>query len=306
MSNESIFDPAQRLQLVKYFCAASLTLQGYDWLICLDREVKTVWASPWRGPKILYLLARYIPFINLSCALYYYVAYEPSELVCRRTDAVATWFTALGIIVSEAMLIMRTYAVFDSSKKILIFLLVLLLFLIGAALPTTEIFIRSLQYGKPPIGTINGCYPVSGSEIIFVAFVAILLFETVIVALTVWSAFKHYRRSSSRLVKVLYRDSLFFFLCIFSITLASVLVAALLPIDYADLLDRLQSTIHSIVSARIIFHLRTQHQSDLGVGNTTRANALSMSLRFIGGESTENDSQETSQTAAQSAKEATV
>ncbi|KAJ6574627.1 hypothetical protein B0H19DRAFT_606177 [Mycena capillaripes] len=235
---DSIYDPARRLQLVKYFAAASLTLQGYDWLICLDQEVKTIWSSPWRGAKILYLLSRYIPFVNLSCALYYYVAYEPSVLTCRRVDAVATWFTAFGICVSEAMLVMRTYAIYDSSKKILIFLLVMLALLVGAALPTTEIFIRSLQYGQPPIGTINGCYPVAGSEIIFVAFIAILLFETIIIVLTVYSGLKQYRQGSSPLVKTLYRDSLFFFLCIFSITLANVVVVATLPIDYADLLDR--------------------------------------------------------------------
>jgi len=220
--------------------------------------------------------------------------------MCRRVDAAATWFTAFGIIVSEAMLVMRTYAIYDSSRKVLIFLLVMLTLLVGAALPTTEIFIRSLQYGQAPIGTINGCYPVAGSEIIFVAFVSILLFETVIIALTIYSALKHYRRAASSLVKTLYRDSLFFFLCIFSITLANVLVMALLPIDYADLLDRLQATIHSIVSTRIIFHLRQQFQAGLVMGATTRANAATMSLHFVPGDSlnVEHESHETSLTAA--------
>ncbi|KAF7367274.1 hypothetical protein MSAN_00789400 [Mycena sanguinolenta] len=285
MSDDSIYDPARRLQLVKYFCAASLTLQGYDWFICLEREVNTIWLSPWRAVKILYLLSRYIPFINLASALYYYVVHDPTASMCHRIDAVATWFTAFGIIVSEAMLIMRTYAIFQSSKKVLVLLLVLLGLLVGAALPTVEIFIQSLQYGQPPIGTFDGCYPVSGSEIIFVSFIAILLFETIIVALTAYSAFRNYRRESSPMIKVLYRDSLFFFLCIFSITLANVLVAALLPIDYADLLDRLQAAIHSIVSTRIIFHLRQQFRADLDMGATTRANAVSMSLHFTPGDS---------------------
>jgi len=171
-------------------------------------------------------------------------------------------------------LVMRTYAIFDSSKKILIFLLVMLALLVGAALPTTQIFISSLQYGQPPVGTFSGCYPVSGSEIIFVAFVAILLFETIIVILTIYSGLTRYRQSSSPLVKTIYRDSLFFFLCIFSITLANVVVMAALPIDYADLLDRLQATIHSIVSTRIIFHLRQQFEASLEP--TTRPHTLSI------------------------------
>ncbi|KAF8213530.1 hypothetical protein K438DRAFT_1098985 [Mycena galopus ATCC 62051] len=130
------------------------------------------------------------------------------------------------------MLIMRTYAIFDSSKKILMFLLVMMAVSRPSPinpsahrpvdLPTVEIFIRSLQYGQPP-GTINGCYPVAGSEIIFVSFIAILLFETIIVALTFYIAWKHYRSTSNLVIKTLYHDSLFFFLVIFSITLANVL-----------------------------------------------------------------------------------
>ncbi|KAF7370141.1 hypothetical protein MSAN_00644400 [Mycena sanguinolenta] len=284
MSDESTFDPAWRLQLVKYFCAASLTLQGYDWLICLNREIDTIWLRPWRGVKVLYLVSRYIPFVHLGSALYYYVAPEPTMLMCQTLDAAATWFTAVGIIVSEAMLMMRTYAIFNCSKKILVFLLAMLAVLVGVAFPTLVVFLRSVQFGQPPTGTISGCYPVSGSEIIFVAFIAILLFETIIVALTVYSALKHYRRKSSPIIKVLYRDSLFFFLCIFSITLANVLVAALLPIDSAHLLNRLQASIHSIVSTRIIFHLRQEFHADLDMGPLSRANAVTMSLHFIPGD----------------------
>ncbi|KAJ6515369.1 hypothetical protein C8R45DRAFT_1086583 [Mycena sanguinolenta] len=280
MSDDSIYAPAMRIQLVKYFCAASLTLLGYDWLTCLEREVETVWGSPWKGAKILYLLSRYIPLVNLSSALYYYVVFEPTVLTCQRVDALAGWLTAIGIVVSEGMLIMRTYAIYNSSKKILVFLLVLLAVLVGIAFPTAELFIRSLRYGQPPIGTINGCFPVSGSAIIFVSFIAILLFETTIVALTVYSAFRHYRRDSSPVIKVLYRDSLFFFLCIFFITLGNVLVPALLFREYADLLNRLQAAIHSIVSTRIIFHLRQQSRADIDTWAMSRANAVSMSVNF--------------------------
>ncbi|KAF7361547.1 hypothetical protein MSAN_01188300 [Mycena sanguinolenta] len=278
--DDSIYAPAMRLQLVKYFCAASLTLQGYDWLTCLEREVETVWGSPWKGAKILYLLSRYLPLVNLSSALYYYVVFEPTVSTCERVDALAGWLTAIGIVVSEGMLIMRTYAIFNSSKKILIFLLVLLAILVGIAFPTAELFIRSLRYGQPPVGAINGCFPVSGSAIIFVSFVAILLFETTIVALTIYSAFRHLRRDSSPMIKVLYRDSLFFFLCIFFITLGNVLVPALASSQYADLLNRLQVAVHSIVSTRIIFHLREQSHVHIDTWEMSRATAVSVSMNF--------------------------
>ncbi|KAF7370139.1 hypothetical protein MSAN_00644100 [Mycena sanguinolenta] len=280
MSDESTFDPAWRLQLVKYFCAASLTLQGYDWLICLDREIDMIWLRPWRGVKVLYLLSRYIPFVHLGAALYYSV-----NLLC------SPWLTygyliLQGLLPLEsscqkaAMLVLRTYAIFNCSKKILVFLLAMLAVLVGVAFPTLVAFLRSVQFSQPPTGMINGCYPVSASKIIFVAFIAILLFETIIVALTVYSALRYYTRDSGPMIKVLYRDSLCFFFCIFSITLVNVLVAALLPNDSADLLNRLQASIHSIVSTRIIFHLRQELHADLDMGPMSRANAVTMSLHF--------------------------
>ncbi|KAF7370137.1 hypothetical protein MSAN_00643900 [Mycena sanguinolenta] len=205
--------------------------------------------------------------------------------MCQRLNAVGTWFTAGGIIVSEAILVLRTYAIFNSSKKILVFLLAMAVILGGVTFPTLVIFLRSVQFGQPPIGIINGCYPVSRSKIVFVAYIAILLFETIIVALTVYSGLIHYRRESSPLIKVLYRDSLFFFLCIFSITLANVLVAELT--SSADLLDRLQASIHSIVSTRIIFHLRQELYADLDMGPMSQANAVTMSLHFAPGDGRE-------------------
>ena len=39
--------------------------QVYDWLTLLDREVEHIWRSKWSIPKILFIVSRYGPFIDI-------------------------------------------------------------------------------------------------------------------------------------------------------------------------------------------------------------------------------------------------
>lgn len=41
----------------------------YDYLLTFEREVSLVWRSPWSIVKILFLLARYTPFVSISAIL---------------------------------------------------------------------------------------------------------------------------------------------------------------------------------------------------------------------------------------------
>ena len=38
----------------------------YDWLLILPQEVKYIWCASWNYTKVLYLVARYAPFISVS------------------------------------------------------------------------------------------------------------------------------------------------------------------------------------------------------------------------------------------------
>ncbi|KAF8989963.1 hypothetical protein BDQ17DRAFT_1256353, partial [Cyathus striatus] len=41
----------------------------YEYSITLDLEVKFIWNAPWKFMKIIYLMTRYLPAIDISLVL---------------------------------------------------------------------------------------------------------------------------------------------------------------------------------------------------------------------------------------------
>ncbi len=73
---------------IRHFDSRSLPLpQVFDWFLTLDLEVSLVWSSPWSGMKVLFLLTRYLPFVDIS-VLTYCELYFPVHM-----DLIATSFT---------------------------------------------------------------------------------------------------------------------------------------------------------------------------------------------------------------------
>jgi hypothetical protein len=131
--------------------------------------------------------------------------------------------------------------------------------LIGTAFPILVIYLRSVEF----ITGTEGCHLSSGSPLFLFVFVVLLLFELVIVILTVYSGIKHFRHSPNPMVTTLYRDGLIYFLFTLLVTVANITIMALLPIDYVSLLPPLQINLHCVLSTRIIIHVR-KHMSGEG------------------------------------------
>jgi hypothetical protein len=43
--------------------------QVYDWLILFDREVEHIWRSDWSVGKILFIVSRYGPFLDMPIVI---------------------------------------------------------------------------------------------------------------------------------------------------------------------------------------------------------------------------------------------
>lgn len=85
--------------------------------------------------------------------------------------------------------------------------------------------------GEPPLPVIRGCFDVAGSEILFVAFLLLIVYEiskpqTIFIAnfnlrfiavfvLTMWVGVKRYRHTHNQFIVVLYRDGIVYFGLIF-------------------------------------------------------------------------------------------
>ncbi|KAJ7873308.1 hypothetical protein B0H14DRAFT_144357 [Mycena olivaceomarginata] len=113
------------LQVVSYVKAAFLTLLAYDTILHIGQEYRYVWKSRWSVVKILYLWTRYSTFIDTILAVQERVDFSRDASSCSRIMTFTTIFAGFGIGVAEIILMIRTYALYERSKKLLVFFTVI-------------------------------------------------------------------------------------------------------------------------------------------------------------------------------------
>ncbi|KAJ7875272.1 hypothetical protein B0H14DRAFT_2715884 [Mycena olivaceomarginata] len=236
---------------------ACLALLTYDTLLNVDMEYRHIWKSKGSLIKCLYLWSRYATFLDVTLE--------------------ALIYSTFGIGITEIILMVRTYALYGRSKKLLGFFLIMWLSIVGfctwAAINWSQSVIVDLS---PKIS----CDLYSSSNVLLACFIALLAAETVIVGLTVWKAIQISRTlsavsrlvsskeisvcqpgvsaalKSQRLVTSFYRDGrsrypIHPITLIFVVVLRGVAPAALKPIGEVPL-----RVMHSILACHLVIHVR--------------------------------------------------
>ncbi|KAK7472341.1 hypothetical protein VKT23_000460 [Stygiomarasmius scandens] len=275
---------------------ASITILVYDYLLTLEREIVLVWNGHWGAIKILYILSRFPPFFDVPLVLYYSLAPNIPLERCHPIYSVASWFTIYGIVIAEAILMKRTVALWGVDKRVSRGLLVLMIAITIPCAILLALFLQTIKYGLPPLPTVTGCYPTEGGVIIFVDFILLILYESIMLGLTMWVGVKRFRHSRNPLVVTLYRDGIYYFVYTFVISLGNIIVLVAGPPELLDLLNTFQRVMHSILSTRVILHVRIADErvkkDNLGGSAVARTFPLS-TINFA---SAQNVSQSTSYT----------
>ncbi|KAJ6518215.1 hypothetical protein C8R47DRAFT_8740 [Mycena vitilis] len=246
-------------------CACA-TLLTYDWICTLDQEVARVWSRPWSTGTLFFVLNRYLPFVDISISLSARFTRISPERCLTENKAVA-WFTVLGIFLSEVILMLRTFALWDRSRGALIALTLLALCTAVPTIVFTQLELMSLGYvAKEGLG----CQLAKASSIIIFAYIMLMVFETTNFVLTAIKAYRDLRRSRQPWLVQLYRDGLLFYVYLLAISLANILVPILAPPMYANWLASPQRILHSVLCTRVLLLLRGGSQSSSRNWSTAR------------------------------------
>ncbi|KAH7910976.1 hypothetical protein BJ138DRAFT_1151771 [Hygrophoropsis aurantiaca] len=230
VSNSPLFFPILgQLQFEAYLRVITVVAVGYDFLLTFGREVEYVFNRPRSLMSLLYVVVRYLgitTIIFLDYQLIYMIIVDGdlplTEPVRLRLYDLQTWGPFVTGIASDGIMILRLYAMYEKSRKILIFLLVCFVARVVALA-----VILGLATG-PGSGISATEYLLSGTyfcsvapNITFVNFTLVptLFFELILFALASRCFVRHaaeLRRSShgwrmNECMKVLLRDSILFF-----------------------------------------------------------------------------------------------
>ncbi|KAH8119853.1 hypothetical protein DFH11DRAFT_1739165, partial [Phellopilus nigrolimitatus] len=247
----------QQMRYTQYFDVASMTILTYDYLITFNAEKRLIWPSSWSLPKVLFLLTRYLPFIDTSIALWQHLKPFMTQRGCTVAYMSTGWLILLGILVAEIILLLRTWAVWERSRSIGIGLSIWTAALWISNMVCLGIFLKSVKFSPLPFG-LSGCLVVSGNTILSINWILLMIFEAGILGLMVVKAVQKYRIQRSTIIyKAVYRDGSIFYVYLFVFSLANVIVILTLPHGFFNMLSSIERVTHSILTARILLNLRS-------------------------------------------------
>ncbi|KAJ7872686.1 hypothetical protein B0H13DRAFT_2349342 [Mycena leptocephala] len=84
---------ASRIQIVKYCHVGAIAILFFDYLLTLHMETTLVWPSRWSISKVLFMLSRYLPFVEVPLSLYY----DSPPLDLPGCDLIGGQFILVGI-----------------------------------------------------------------------------------------------------------------------------------------------------------------------------------------------------------------
>ncbi|KAF8439990.1 hypothetical protein L210DRAFT_2194096 [Boletus edulis BED1] len=109
-----------------YSALIIVTVVAYDYLLTFSSEIDYVWLRPWTWISTMFLLVRYV---GISTAILYALGgttFIPGPvIVCTAVSMINVWLIPVFLAAADLVMIVRVYAIWNRSKRILVALLLL-------------------------------------------------------------------------------------------------------------------------------------------------------------------------------------
>ncbi|KAH7905585.1 hypothetical protein BJ138DRAFT_746422 [Hygrophoropsis aurantiaca] len=122
MADPEAIQLLQAIQTTYYFAAAGGALVAYDQVLTFSQEIDLVWNRNWSFMTILYLIARYSGSLSMVGLAAWYMCIDWTYSVIVNMYLAVSWAENIFLLAMQAILVIRVYALFNQSKKVLIFL----------------------------------------------------------------------------------------------------------------------------------------------------------------------------------------
>ncbi|KAK0460151.1 FtsJ-like methyltransferase-domain-containing protein [Desarmillaria tabescens] len=238
-----------------YSFTACTTVILYDVFLYLPTEIDNVWLPrPVHPLLLLFALNRYLPLVYVVMTINW-LLHKPTCAQCHQFAFVVSPLMALGVFTSQVVLMICTYAIWDRHRAVFWCFIGLGVFCFIPGVVCLAIELKTVQFIELPFD-LPGCLSISPTTA-EVFFVPVLISEMVIASLTLFKGIQHLRHSSHPFLIEFYISGMFFYACLFLITLANILAPTWANTPF---LDYVQLILHSILSSRIMLLIVKQRR----------------------------------------------
>ncbi|KAG2128488.1 hypothetical protein BD769DRAFT_701024 [Suillus cothurnatus] len=247
---------ARSLQYSAYICMSMATFWTYDYICSIHEEWKFLHQSRWSKVKVLYIIARYVPFLFVITDIYLNFSPNENPKKCKILVNIYSSFGVISLTCSECFFVLRTYVLWNSSRIMLVALLTTLLAIIVSFIGICFSAIATSYVTTSVVPGITGCYRSSTSVQFFMPFLLLFVFQIGLVTLTLIRAFQTWRMSSGGMYTILMKHNIFYYACGLFLSAVNILAPVIFsnPVYYS-LLEDLQAFILAILATRMHLHL---------------------------------------------------
>ncbi|EJC98761.1 uncharacterized protein FOMMEDRAFT_161594 [Fomitiporia mediterranea MF3/22] len=254
-----LIDSIKGLQISTHINIACFGLLIYDYLLTFEDERTLIWQSEWSFPKVVFLITRYFPVIDLSMTIsYYFKSLTPDE--CYRKYKAMGHLINAGICIAELIPIIRTWAIWERSRTITIVLFIWATINLGVDVVIITVHFNAARLTPLPRG-VPGCLLDNDSSLLVGAWIILMVFEAGILGMTALKGIQLYREyenkqlRNSALFKAFFTNGAIFYVYVFALSVANVIIITSFPRDYVGLLASVERVAHAVLMERLVITL---------------------------------------------------
>ncbi|KAG2335911.1 hypothetical protein BDR05DRAFT_1063745, partial [Suillus weaverae] len=199
VSNDPSWWPFINAKLIlTYFIVAASAGVIYDWALTFGQEVELIWRQRWSLMTVLYLIVRYVGIgYAVSNVLISIPTFPTTDAVSSILYDSLVWMTNVVNVMLGVIMIARLHAMYQRSRKVLIFLIVILLAIGIANAVMAAITLRHISWEEFILSGTYQCmtsYAVGDVPLLsFMTWIIGTVWELLALCLAVWIAVKHFR-----------------------------------------------------------------------------------------------------------------
>ncbi|KAL4246339.1 hypothetical protein ABKN59_009105 [Abortiporus biennis] len=254
--------PLDQIFIRQYTRIVGIAILYYDYLVTFDDEVQYIWR--YKGSSLwLFYINRYFSLVAIIPELAIsFPSILGTDEACHQFTAYSQIIIVVAQLIVSVVLLLRTFALYDRSWRILGLMLSVGIPLVGFiiwSIAIQETGLSSIYMGCTVAGTPKSQFYLS------IAWMALILFDILIFLLTIMKTYQERRTCHSAilgrmgsLIDLIYKDGAIYFGIMASVNIANTITFYTLPPALQACLSRLASSISVSLITRLILNLRKQ------------------------------------------------
>lgn len=261
MSSDVTLDELWSMNVDYYFNLVSLSILLYDYFLTAVAEVESCWVAQLSWGLGFFYLNRYLVVfghVPIMLEFFWSTSYHNKSEICRRLQSFHQYLAIAIQVVVACMLIMRMYALYERSRKVLALYIVVA----GAILAVACWAMLGGKKEKPRDVDLQrhiGCASnLSRDKAVRfgTAWAGMLVFDSLVFCMTLYQAIILPRPNGVNILDILLRDGAIYFAVMVASNLANVLTFMLGGSFTRGSVTTFANIISSVMISRLMLNLR--------------------------------------------------